>query len=698
MSRERLVNQEDAYKTPQIRYIRIFRSPYGKLGVDDRSDRVIVHHIGSSKGHDFYQAKLEAYPKVLSGYVAAIQLPDGSCPKSDISTVDDWVEIPSCLGSWWAFAHWNPEKKRYESALHNTVGTLEVRTETLSLDLEVSHPDLTADDLRDAIEQFRVSLLGLLEKRLGLVTRVAIYQRMTVFTDQKDYETVGDLIDSIGVLEEHLKSRLFRLEAPMTAGRARVSKRGERQYQRRPDSKKLWSYVSEETYDTGENRFVLFVAKSLHQFLKMLQRNRVQIQKDFKDRSSYLEERRRKKVSGEWREGYEREIKYLERCEAERQALLEKIDEQEISGFISTLSVMIERLHAKGIKDIYTTFNPMVFIQNPLYRAFYQLYVKLHLTFELVRSSNHIDAILGRVTLNNLPNFYERWCLVQIFEILIQEFKFRPLDEKWTDTLLEGCAKNKADMAFRFRSPNDKEITLTYQAKIASETKRTENGNPKIYTPDFVIKTKNRKWVLDAKFRTKSSEGEIMELCRELAENKDYAQRTYGKSNAVFILHCAPEIGRVTPFNETNNWSLFCNYGSHADYSDKIKEPTKSSYLYNRGHIFASLKAEYREQSFNHLKRLILMILQDAEIIICPNCGTLMTKVEAEVFDRETEDFKKDPRYECTCGTVFRSRPCFQCHQKLWKNDWEWSYNEITENCGNMRCPHCGADFSINGQ
>ncbi|MFQ7389707.1 MAG: hypothetical protein ACLRP3_19325, partial [Escherichia sp.] len=92
------------------------------------------------------------------------------------------------------------------------------------------------------------------------------------------------------------------------------------------------------------------------------------------------------------------------------------------------LQKLIATLRAKGISGTETSFNPMVFAQNSRYAKFQKAYASFteNQCFADLQFFTRFDAELTKISVTNIPNFYERWCLVKMIDLLVNRFRLSP--------------------------------------------------------------------------------------------------------------------------------------------------------------------------------------------------------------------------------------------------------------------------------
>ena len=126
----------------------------------------------------------------------------------------------------------------------------------------------------------------------------------------------------------------------------------------------------------------------------------------------------------------------------QNKAKVERVYEQlapKLTKFKSAIS-MLEKI---GVKPSPTFPNSMTFVQNPDYQAMHSGYKKIR---ELTNLTDE-DLLLSlekveEIGLVNMPLLYERWCLLQIIKVLVQNYRYEP-DAEWKRYLMHIVMSNK---------------------------------------------------------------------------------------------------------------------------------------------------------------------------------------------------------------------------------------------------------------
>lgn len=364
-----------------------------------------------------------------------------------------------------------------------------------------------------------------------------------------------------------------------------------------------------------------------------------------------------------------------------------------ISPKLSKYKLLLTELKKMEVKPLATFPNSMTFVQNPDYQAIHSGYKKVR---EFTNLSDD-DLLLSlekieEIGLINMPLLYERWCLLQIIKVLVQNYHYIP-SEDWKRKLLRIVETGKHNKSIKFvNSGLKRSIKLWYEPTL-------KNGR----TPDFVMdviflkkdETKHTKrLVMDAKFYSDDllrRIGGISKVINDLYYKKDYSE---GGNNGVFILHPAknsiPE--KVSPQIWGDN-----------SYLGELKmfewdEPLRGEHFHQYGAICANpvLRLSYLDE----FQRLLGMFLQygiednnlqgrpdDVESInFCIACGSHDLKNVPK-----SNNNSRSSWYECNnCKHFATYNHCHRCDTRLIKNGDYWSYHsQMPMEPLNIKCPKC---------
>lgn len=354
---------------------------------------------------------------------------------------------------------------------------------------------------------------------------------------------------------------------------------------------------------------------------------------------------------------------------------------------------ILTQLKKIGVKPSATFPNSMTFVQNPDYQAVHSGYKKIreltNLTDEdLLLSLEKVDEI----GLINMPILYERWCLLQIIKVLVQNYHYRPSHD-WKRRLVKIVTTGKHSDSLDFsHSVVKRNIQLRYEPTL-------DNGRTPDYVMDVHFERKNgdkgsKRFVMDAKFYSNDIlkiKGGISGVVNHLYHEKNYSED--GK-NSVFILH--PAKGAIDEIVSPQAWGEYSYLGELAMFEWDKGDRT----LYHQyGAICVNpvLRLSYLDE----FQRMIGMFLQyglennqlcggsdDVESInFCIACGSH----DVRSVDTSTKKSNRPSWYECNVCLHFTTyNHCFSCDTRLIKNGDYWSYHsQMPMEPLNIKCPAC---------
>ncbi len=411
-----------------------------------------------------------------------------------------------------------------------------------------------------------------------------------------------------------------------------------------------------------------------------------------------------------------------------------------LSPMLPKLKKVTEELKKLKIKPLSTFPNSITFVHNPHYQGVYAGY-------KIIRDVTHLndeDLLLSleefdKIGLVNMPLLYERWCLLQIIRVLIENYHYVPT-QNWKHKLLKIIQTRNHSESIEFQNEFLKRKINLYYEKTLNNNKRPDfildvryDKKPKEERPYLVFddyvdyeednKIQEKRFIIDAKFYTDDviqSKGGINAIIRNL-----YIEKNYGEDNrnSVFILQ---------PSNNSNNKVIAeimspQEWGTHSYYGEikmfdwerisvskehKIfKEHKKRHNFHQYGAI--CLNPIHKYSFLDDLQRLIGMFLQygiennntdykahseknkknDTEAHnFCIACGSDDLRIVPK------SDFLEGQNpysiwYECNdCKHFTTYNHCYQCRTRLIKNGDYWTYHShMPIQPLNIKCPCCEA-------
>jgi hypothetical protein len=585
--------------------------------------------------------------KIFNGW-HAFSSDDGAQPQPMPFGNETWGTFVDKNNTTWWYLYSLDEYGRKVSELFRTAGQCTIDwTNNRSLNIQVN-----CEDLDDLLDSFKYELAYLIideDSYLNGKLRTWGNDSNLQLLSEKDLANLAKMAEALEKLLPRLKTQLISKQSMTSPVRAKPSSSLIRQRLLRPTAKLVLAYASKESYDTGENRFLLQCSlKALH-IIKTAELCRRQYSSVAK-RTNWFSQ-------------------------------LEKLDLK--------LSKISEYLLGKGIKKyqrkIY--FNKVIFQQNLLYSDFYRKQKHFFENIEYLKDDRIVGVLkkeyreLERIT--HLSEIYEKWCLINIIYVLIGHFKFKPQSE-WQNTLLRCVSNKEYDISLIFQHPDFRyRLKLTYQKQI--------DVNKKTIRPDFVLEFLDvqpkpskpiRKLVLDAKFRTFIGKQGCENLLDQLYK-KGYGGNINGlhlKNEAlpgdmVFLLHSS---------RKTRTSQYYINRKNDVIYGGWIYDFPDSD----------------DNKKFINLTKIILEWFQiteyeqdwsDMDQKICFNCGASGKNL------LQISSNGANKKIKCNCSnysirTVTHCRHCY--FEPIFKN-MIYSYLDCkNKDWNDIRCPRCGKAYT----
>lgn len=410
-------------------------------------------------------------------------------------------------------------------------------------------------------------------------------------------------------------------------------------------------------------------------------------------------------------------IKHLNQEQTEKIQYIKRLEHIQ-----NKMKKTIESFELLGIKESSKLPTSMTFIQNKNYKNIKKFYNEIKTLVGINEDIYSSLMLIEKIGLTDLPKLYERWTLLKIISILIEEYDFIP-EKDWKENLVGQVITIKNDIKIKFYSDKlKKNITFWYEKKLS-------NGK----RPDFVLDVEsfvtdtNKRFIMDAKFKERE---DISKLIEELYFKKNYSEN--GK-NLLFIIHPDQSFiinnldnsqdwsnqayygetelynfekdlpmhkyGAIllTPFNNEGYYldnlkrlvSMFLQYGMEDnDKVDTINEneiqKTNSTFIIE-GRSYSMLNRV--DQQNNIKKKMFNPMINETPFCSC--CGSVDLNIGVYITKH-----KKGFAYRLTCNDcqhVMEYNYCSSCQSRIIKNGRYWSYHasKAMEEF-NIKCPHCG--------
>lgn len=400
--------------------------------------------------------------------------------------------------------------------------------------------------------------------------------------------------------------------------------------------------------------------------------------------------RKREQVYREQGQRIEQFAKSLKQCQAELR--VQNLEWQQL-GVVSSTQVPM------GVR----------FSQSPDYTACQAAYARV-----TALAKNHglgleeIEAI-ERVGVLHASALYERWCLVKIISILMEDYAFKP-EVGWQELLIRTVTGQPQSATLQFRRedvgwfawlevqpelPNgrrpdfrlrfiqDEPNSVDHESTDAKRDVPFRSVRDQRSLPDGLV--------MDAKFRTRWRKGELGRTLNSLVQEKGYDE----EGDRVFILHPAPR--SILRTSSPLSWGRDCDYGQEADIAHR------------KGVVYLAPRTGDGSSEHN-LHRLIVLQLQssfpepcriehvDIETKrrhdFCIRCGEAYDP--KDITRRITR--RQNAFWTLTCSKcsmhVTRTH-CFGCDgEVLFKNGLQLTYHRtVADQVTNVVCPCCGSYF-----
>jgi hypothetical protein len=322
----------------------------------------------------------------------------------------------------------------------------------------------------------------------------------------------------------------------------------------------------------------------------------------------------------------------------------------------------------------------MRYLLNPDYAAVLKAWRQLKALADEGGLGAQALLAVERIGVLHASAVYERWCLVKLIALLVQDLGFVP-KPGWQSDLLKAVTGRPTPVSLRFRHARE---DLTAQLDVQVELPNGRRPDMRLCLRSGRLETV---LVMDAKFRSGWRPGELPGLLTELVEAKDYGQ---GR-NHVFILQ--PQPFAVPEPSSPLVWAAHSDYG-HDDPID-----------HKFGHLQLAAGAGNWSTRYN-LWRLLALGLQQvfpapapteekvwATASICIRCG--LPHDQDSVKPWRTNRRKDAWGLHCHgCRAHSFRTHCYHCNRPLFKNGVAFTYHRtLADQINNVACPSCGNHF-----
>jgi hypothetical protein len=338
--------------------------------------------------------------------------------------------------------------------------------------------------------------------------------------------------------------------------------------------------------------------------------------------------------------------------------------------------------HSLGVQPKSTFPMGMRYVLSPDYAAVLKAFTRVRELADRAGIGGESLDELSQVSILHASALYERWCLVKIIGVLIEEFDFEP-SPGWQELVIRAVTGRPGSASLLFQR---KDVGVSAILEIQPVL---ENGR----RPDFRLRFNTAgsgdacAIVMDAKFRTRWRRGELAALLVDLVDGKGYG----GKMDRVFILQ--PQANAMSEPSSPLDWGQHCDYGQEAPANHRTGSIQLAAGPQGGG-------------AQQNLRRLIAMGLQAAfptppsrededwtSTSCCIRCGTRHELGDIE--QRTTRRGREYWRLVCGhCGMETVRTHCYDCDATLFKNGTDLTYHRtLADQITNVMCPSCGAYF-----
>ena len=422
------------------------------------------------------------------------------------------------------------------------------------------------------------------------------------------------------------------------------------------------------------------------------------------------------------RNGWRRALTKSEREEYRREALVAQLRAERLSAraeLSETAAVALSAANdalrrqdngwsALGISASTQFPMGMRYVQSPNYAAVLALFRRVAELADRAGIGGDGFQKIERINILHASALYERWCLIKIASVLVEDFGFSPQAD-WIDRVVAGVCGPVESFTLNFQREHPR---MTACLEI-------QPGLPNGRRPDFRLRFNHghgdtapirfgvsgreglghltqilsergrpRGIVMDAKFRTRWQDGGLERVLDELVATKQYGQ----EGDRVFILQ--PASTTVRHRTSPLAWGIDCDYGQG------------SPKLHRKGTVRLAADAT----TISHLRRLIALELQagfpkpdcDEETGACSSVSSFCIRCGVghrplDVKQRTTRNGNPYWVLSCAeCGTYTTRTHCFGCAEPLHKNGFQLTYHlTIADQLTNVVCPSCGEFFDL---
>ncbi len=331
------------------------------------------------------------------------------------------------------------------------------------------------------------------------------------------------------------------------------------------------------------------------------------------------------------------------------------------------------------------------FSQSPNYAACQAAFSRLKKITDCAGLNVEALDSIERIGVLHASALYERWCLVKILSILMEDYAFKP-EAGWQDRLVMAISGKPESLGLVLHR---EDIGMSAYLEIQPEL---PNGRRPDFRLSFRYPSSNPSGdklsdglVMDAKFRTQWRDGDLEKMLASLLIEKKYDQ----EGDRVFILH--PAKNSIFRPSSPLSWGRDCDYGQDYGVSHR------------RGAVYIAPRSDGSSPETN-LRRLIAMQLQSKfpeptqdeqrgdgfwkGKTFCLRCGKAHQSQDIKrKFTRRGNPFWIFLCSDCKMETI--RTHCYGCNSSpIFKNGLDVTYHKtVADQVTNVVCPNCGSYF-----
>lgn len=331
------------------------------------------------------------------------------------------------------------------------------------------------------------------------------------------------------------------------------------------------------------------------------------------------------------------------------------------------------------------------FSQSPNYAACQAAFEKIKKITDCAGLNVEALDSIERIGVLHASALYERWCLVKILSILMEDYAFQP-ENGWQDRLVMAVSGKPESLGLVLHR---EDIGMSAYLEVQPELPNGRRPDFRLSfwypSTDNLPNTLFDDLIMDAKFRTRWKSGDLEVILSSLLVEKKYDQ----DGDRVFILH--PDKNAILHPSSPLSWGRDCDYGQDSGVNHR------------RGTVYLAPRSDGSSPEDN-LRRLIAMQLQSKfpeptqdeqkgdgfwkGKTFCLRCGKVHRSQDIKrEFTRRRNRFWVFSCSECKMEMV--RTHCYSCNSTpIFKNGLDITYHKtVADQVTNVVCSNCGSYF-----